>query len=129
VAGESNKAVDEVLEDVHAALVAYRNEGERAEDTGCDDLLDRLELVRLTSDEPDDSLEHVTYLDYHEDDAELRRIVGRLRRQTGQQTLVFGTPARLYKLVDNFDVMQGGDRTPEDWLAGNASFFDILAVD
>lgn len=129
VAGESNKAVDEVLEDVHTALVAYRNEGERAEDTGCDDLLDYLELVRLTSDEPDDSLEHVTYLDYHEDDAELRRIVGRLRRQTGQQTLVFGTPARLYKLVDNFDIMQGGDRTPEDWLAGNASFFDILAVD
>lgn len=129
VAGESNKAVDEVLEDIHTVLVAYRDEGEDAEDTGCDDLLDRLELVRLTSDEPDDALEHVTYLDYHEDDAELRRIVGRIRRQTGQQTLVFGTPARLYKLVDNFDIMQGGDRTPEDWLAGNASFFDILAVD
>lgn len=129
VAGESNKAVDEVLEDVHAALVAYRNQGDTSTDTGCDDLLDELELVRLTSDEPDDPLEHVTYLDYHDDDAELRRVVRRIRRQTGQRTLVFATPARLYKLADNFDVTQGGNRTPEDWLAGDAAFFDLLAVD
>lgn len=129
VAGESNKAVDEVLEDVHDALVAYRNQGDQSEDSGCDAHLDDLELVRLTSDVPADPLEYVTYLDYHDDDADLRRIVGRIRRQPGLQTLVFATPARLYKLVDNFDLTQGDDRTPEEWLAGNASFFDVLAVD
>lgn len=129
VAGESNKAVDEVLEDVHAALVAYRNQGDTPHDTGCDGLLDGLELVRLTSDEPEDPHEYVTYLDYHDDQTTLRRIVRRIRRQTGQHTLVFATPARLYKLVDNFDVGQADSVAPEEWLAGDAAFFDLLAVD
>ncbi|AUV84612.1 hypothetical protein C2R22_24065 (plasmid) [Salinigranum rubrum] len=125
VAGESNKAVDEVLEDVHDALVAYRNQGDEAHDTGCDDLLDGLELVRLTSDVPEDDLAHVTYLDYHEHDDELRRIVERVRTETDDLTLVFATPARLYKLVDSFSA----DTSPAEWLAGGASFFDLLAVD
>lgn len=129
VAGESNKAVDEVLEDVHAALVAYRNQGDVSHNTSCDNLLDGLELVRLASDEPDEPLEYVTYLDYHEDDATLQRIVGRIRHQTGEHTLVFATPARLYKLVDNFDVGQTDSVAPEEWLAGDAAFFDLLAVD
>lgn len=129
VVGESNKAVDEVLEDVHAALVAYRNQGDTPHDTSCDALLDGLELIRLTSDEPNDPLEYITYLDYHENDTTLRRIVGRIRRQTGQLTLVFATPARLYKLVDKFDIVHNDSITPEEWLAGDATFFDLLAVD
>ena len=117
VAGESNKAVDEVLEDVHDLLVAYREDGE--------DRLDSLELVRLASGVPEDALDHVTYLDYNEDEETLQRVVGRLREQTTQQTLVFATPARLYKLVDKLS----SGVSAEERLAGDESYFDLLTVD
>jgi hypothetical protein len=119
VAGESNKAVDEVLEDVHDLLVAYRED-----EHSLYDLAD-LELVRLASDVPDDALEQVTYLDYNSDDDGLARIVDRLRGQGPERTLVFATPARLYKLVDEFSASVSA----EERLAGNESYFDLLTVD
>ena len=129
VGGESNKAVDEVLEEVHDALVNYRNHGNAPSDTGCDSLLDDLELVRLATDEPDEPLKHVTYLDYHGDHETLRRIVERIRGTQSQPTLVFATPARMYKLIDNLDITLDESLSPEQWLEGNAAFFDFLAVD
>ncbi|WP_435078835.1 AAA domain-containing protein [Halococcus sp. AFM35] len=129
VGGESNKAVDEVLEEVHDALVSYRNHGNEPSDTGCDSLLDGLELVRLATDEPDEPLEHVTYLDYHGDHETLRRIVERIRETQSQPTLVFATPARMYKLIDNLDIALNESLSPEQWLDGNAAFFDFLAID
>ena len=117
VAGESNKAVDEVLKNVHDLLIAYREDG--------GDGLDDLELVRLASGVPEDALEHVTYLDYNEDDETLQWVVGRLRKQTTEQTLVFATPARLYKLVDKLSPSVSA----EDRLAGDESYFDLLTID
>lgn len=129
VAGESNKAVDEVLEGVHDLLVSYHSQGKEGTDTGYDALLDDLELVRLASDEPDEALDHVTYLDYHDDDEELHRVVKRIRGTQNHSTLVFATPARMYKLIDNLDVVLDETLSPEQWLDGDAAFFDFLAVD
>ena len=124
VAGESNKAVDEVLEGVHDLLVAYRD-CEATERYGSAPPLDELELVRLSSGVPADALEHVTYLNYNEDEETLQRVVARLREQNAVQTLVFATPARLYKLVDKLSP----GISAEERLAGNESYFDLLTVD
>jgi hypothetical protein len=125
VAGESNKAVDEVLEGIHDALVSYRNHGNEPSDTGCDALLDDLKLVRLATDKPDEPLEQVTYLDYYGDPEELRRVVKRIRGTQSRSTLVFATPTRLYNLIDKID----DSLSAEQWLDGDATFFDFLAVD
>lgn len=128
-AGESNKAVDEVLEEVHDVLVSSRDLGNEPSDTSCDTLLDDLELVRLATDEPEEPLQHVTYLDYHGDHEELQRVVDRIRGTQSCSTLVFATPARMYKLIDNLDITLDESLSPEQWLEGDAAFFDFLAVD
>lgn len=141
VAGESNKAVNEVLEDVAAVYNAYQTDPE----TG--DVLDRLQLIRLTGEPPDDPVPSVEYLDYHDDDKALRALVTRLQDAdvTAQQTLqsvgqsggqpplphvlVFTTPARFYGLMNNLDTTSEESLSPREWVASNASFFDLLAID
>lgn len=136
VAGESNKAVDEVLADTATVCEAYRS------DPTTDDAFDRLRLVRVTGKPPDDPLPGVDYLDYYADKDALADLAERLLEgPDGQQrfgdfagtslphVIVFATPSRLYGLIDAFDINLDETRSPTDWLDADASFFDFLAVD
>lgn len=136
VAGESNKAVDEVLEDVADHCQTYL-------DSDHSDLLRDLKLVRLVSEEPDDPHPLVDYIDYNEDEDAVDEVLERLRNQNdrSQQSfgeydrtvrehiLVFATPSRISGLINKLDRTIDENRDPEDWVEKDASFFDMLAVD
>lgn len=136
VAGESNKAVDEILDDVADVVEQYR-------DSGHSDLLENLQLVRLVSEVPDDAHPEVDYINYNTDEEEVKGLIERLRNQDvkRQQTfgdlddvarehlLVFATPSRIYGLINKLDRELSDSWQPEDWVKHGASFFDMLAID
>lgn len=134
VAGESNKAVDEVLEDIADTLQAFVEHP----DTDAAPY-ENVELVRLTNEPPEDPHPYVTYLNYHEDRDTLTTVSQRLLRyanpvqqkrvsdtpQPQPHMLVFATPARLYKLID----MLADDIRAEERVERGETYFDLLAID
>lgn len=141
VCGESNKAVDEILAGVADVYEAYQADPET--DSA---LLDRLRLVRLTHATPAQPHDAVEYVDYHTDQASVRSLASQLLDDdpasasgpnsfdtTDQGTLphalVFGTPARIYGLMNHLDAQTNTAMAPSDWLRRGRSFFDLLAVD
>lgn len=132
VIGASNKAVDEVLEDVAELAEKYND------DQGD---FDNLNIIRLVLDDgPDDGLENVEYINYNDKDSdELADIKDWINhengtRQTGldsygdessnRHTIIFGTPARLQKMIKNLPKV-----TLEDAYIQGSNFFDLLAAD
>lgn len=145
VTGSSNKSVDEVLEDVSKALTTYRERDTKPDFPSLDDVL----LVRLTSEKPDDPLENVEYVNYHEDSGDLDNIWTRLNknetgggRQAGigeyssssgeAHVIVFSTPSRTYGLagklpMDN-QVPDEQDKVTYAYEQG-LDLFDAIVVD
>lgn len=136
VGGESNKAVDELLEDVADAHQTYV-------DSDHTDLLDDVKLVRLVSDAPEDKHPNVEYLNYHKDLDAVDEVLEHLkasnrRRQQSlgdydanvrKHVIVFGTPSRLYSLLGKMDRTMETSMSPEDLVENNHSYFDLMAVD
>lgn len=134
VAGESNKAVDEVLEDIADTFQAFVEHP----DTDAAPY-ENVELVRLTNEPPEDPHPYITYLNYHEHRDALARVSQRLLRyaepiqqarlsdtsQPQPHMLVFATPARLYKLID----LLGDDIGAEERVEQEETYFDLLAID
>lgn len=133
VAGESNKAVDEVMEDIADTFQAFIEHP----DTDASPYTD-VELVRLTNEPPENPHPVVTYLNYHEDEEALATVQRRLLEdatpipptqssdtlESQPHTLVFATPARLYKLIDML-----GDVRAEERVSQGETYFDLLAID
>lgn len=142
VAGESNKAVDEL---VTAVGTVYEDFCQTAETLP--DAIEDVRLVRLTGSEPDDPHPAVEYINYHEDHDALARLTHNLRasRATPSQEslsafdtdavgtppplLVFTTPSRLYGFMNRLDVTLDESVSPAEWVARGERFFDLLAVD
>lgn len=136
VSGESNKAVDELLEDVGDTYQTYL-------DSDHSDLLNNLKIVRLVSEQPDDPHPLIEYINYSKDMDAVDEVLERLRNQDvrSQQTfgdydqnvrehlLVFATPSRIYGLMNKLDRTIDDSMSPADWVQMNATFFDMLAVD
>ncbi|RRJ29423.1 bifunctional RecB family nuclease/DEAD/DEAH box helicase [Halocatena pleomorpha] len=134
ISGESNKAVDEVLADVADTVQAFVEHPDT--DTTP---YENVELVRLTNEPPEDPHPYITYLNYHEKSDAREMVVQRLRRyaepvkqtrvsetpQPQPHTLVFATPARLYKLID----MLADASSAEERVAQGETYFDLLAID
>ena len=131
VTGASNKAVDEVLEDVAELADAY--EGEEFE---------QLTLVRLVlGGPPKDGHDNVEYVNYHDDEAMMYALKKNLLkddegdRQSSLEsfgenpkqshTIVFGTPARVQRMVQELD----SKTSIEDHYSGGSDLFDVLAAD
>ncbi|WP_336136762.1 AAA domain-containing protein [Natronomonas amylolytica] len=134
VTAPSNTAIDELLESVAELYTECK-----AVDPST--TLGSVEMIRITSDKPSDAPDPVTYLDYNnpEDDAELSRLGERLlESNTGgqgkltdfdgtdnepvSQTLVFATPSRAWKLIDEI--------TPGDTeSAASEAVWHLLTVD
>lgn len=134
ITGESNKAVDEVLEDIADTVQTFVEHP----DTDAAPY-ENVALVRLTNEPPEDPHPYITYLNYHEECDARTMVVQRLRRyaepveqtrvsetpQPQPHLLVFGTPARLYKLID----MLSDDSSAEERVARGKTYFDLLAID
>jgi hypothetical protein len=150
VTAPSNTAIDEVLE-ATAELLLTAREGSDSGDDSPEASLDDIHLVRIGDGEPPGAPEGVTYIDYNDaDDDELLRALGnwldnQARTETpseGQagleafgggsadkpatdadQTLVFATPARAWKLVKELSGADG----PE--AIAKAAYWDLIAAD
>lgn len=136
VVGESNKAVDELLDDTAGMLSDYRDDGHS-------EMLKNLELVRLVTQDPEDPHPAVNYVNYSDDPDAVADVIERLKDQQNrkQQTfgeysnselkhlLLFTTPSRLYSLLNRLDQDMDDSLSPEDWAKMNASFFDLMAID
>lgn len=130
VTGASNKAVDELLEDVSATLVEYN---QKQDDSGLDDVM----LVRFVGETPANPLGNVTYINYHEDDAKMARLESRLNPSgdskqttfgddpTGEpHVIVFTTPSRVEGFMDKHSVF--GTNNPFEM---GPELFDCFAMD
>lgn len=132
IIGASNKAVDEVLEDVAELVGKYNEEN---------DELKNLNIIRLVLDDgPANGLDNVQYINYNDKDSEeLADIKDWISheggtRQTGldsygeennnRHTLIFGTPARIQKMIKNLPKV-----TLEDAYIQGSDYFDLLAAD
>jgi hypothetical protein len=150
VTAPSNTAIDEVLEATAELLETARETGERG-DAPLEAPVENINLVRIADGEPPGAPEGVTYIDYNDDeDDELLRTLGNwldnqsqtetsTDEQTGlgafgggvadkestdaDQTLVFATPARAWKLIKELSGADG----PED--IARVAYWDLLAAD
>lgn len=141
VTGESNKAVTEILDDVSTLVDEY------AKSSANNPFTDQLEIVRLCDSPPPDQHTAITYLNYHSNTTALERIIGTLQPDSShrqstftQETvsaidteppllLVFGTPARIYGLINKLDADSSETISPANRVSRNESFFDLIAVD
>jgi uncharacterized protein len=135
VTGPSNKSVNEVLDDVHALVTAYRNHG--------GDELDNLSLVRITGGakpDPEDQLKNVTYVSYtqgNRDESELADLQHRLldtQLTSGTttpsnipHTIVFATPTRSWFLTSRLHTDANLDSLAH--LEQETTLYDQLVVD
>jgi hypothetical protein len=135
ITAPSNTAIDELLDstaELYTDCIQFDSSGD----------LKSIELIRIASDKPSDASDCVTYLDYNDpdDDPELTRLGERLHDTTGggqgkisdfgestdsssTQTLVFATPSRAWKLVN--EVTPGNDAKS----VASQSVWHLLAVD
>lgn len=147
VTGPSNKSIDEVMEATVEVLEAYQADNETV------DIESSVSLVRLTSGEPDPEakLPLVEYVDYNSDTESVDEIRRRLRAQErkssggrglsikggqmrftnksseaapNEQTIIFATPSRSWKLLQKIDTGEGEASTFAD-----TELWDLLAVD
>lgn len=128
VTGLSNKSIDEVMESV--SELKKNIKGKDGDST-----LENLNLVRLTYEEPKDSLDNVKYLSYRNDrDIEiLRRMIssdpGRQATLGGSDspshTVLFATPGRIDGLMDQIDKERGALQLYKD----SDDIFDLLVID
>lgn len=132
VSGESHKAVNEIVSAVCGLLEEYRHSVSGAS------FVDQVEIVQLTDAEPNNPHDLITYLDYHSESPERDRVISRLvedrdreeMMQSGNPVLlVFGTPARIYGLINKLDEGSEESVSPEDRVGRNESLFDLVAVD
>lgn len=142
ITGASNKAIDEVMEDVHDALVEYQ------EKTDEQTPLDNVQLIRLTGNPPDDQLEEVAYTGMYDNEDVIEEIYrNNLSSDGGRQTslseaaggspthtLVFTTPSTFYKFAqyhpDVIEFNEGVDAADQmDGFEEYRSLFDLLCVD
>jgi len=142
ITGASNKAIDEVMEDVHDALIEYQ---EKTEGTTP---LDDVQIIRLTGNPPDDKLEEVAYTGMYDNEEEIERIYkNNLSSDGGRQaslseasggspkhTLIFTTPSTFYKFAqyhpDIIAYNDGVDASEKmDGFEKYRSLFDLLCVD
>ena len=84
VTGASNKSIDEVLEDVSEALESFNETSESS-------LLQDVQLVRVTSNLPDEELPNVTYMDYQENYDQIENLHTRLDTSHSSQTTLSGS--------------------------------------
>lgn len=142
ITGASNKAIDEVMEDVHDALLEFQ------EKTDGETPLSNVELIRLTGNPPDDQLEQVSYLDTYSSEARVARLyqqqldvdsgrqtsLGEAAGEAPTHTLIFTTPSTFYKFAQHHpDVKEynKGLKASEqmDAFEQYRSLFDLLCVD
>lgn len=135
ITAPSNTAIDELLDSV-AELYA---DCQPFDSSGA---LESVELIRIASDKPRNASDCVTYLDYNDpdDDPDLTQLGERLHNTTtgGQgkisdfgestessstQTLVFATPSRAWKLIN--EVTPGNDAKS----VASQSVWHLLAAD
>ncbi|WP_227778020.1 AAA domain-containing protein [Haladaptatus pallidirubidus] len=130
VSGASNKAVDETLEDTANCLAEFC-----ADDSTS--ALSDFQLIRLTTEEPDDPLPNVEYLDYYNDDEAMVRLMNRVSPnehlsmysdENNPHTLIFTTPGRFYNMMKILSKSMGLE-DPEGALEKRTQLFDLLAVD
>jgi len=131
ITGLSNKSVDEVLSDVVETLDRFDSEfGEHC--------LENTRIIRLAYNEPQNSPDHVEYLNYQKDeDIDLLRNLIMPVGQPHQQTLtgaqstgiehvfVFATPGRVDGLIKNLFPTTSAEEGYETAY----NFFDVLAID
>lgn len=123
VSGSSNKAIDEILEDVAGVANHYR---ENSDGDEFDDLM----IARLTSEEPEDPIPGVEYINYSEDESLLWTLANRIINnsvedgKTQPHVLLFTTPSRFYGVMDRVT-----DIDIEELLEAGEQYFDLLAID
>lgn len=142
ITGASNKAIDEVMEDVHDALVEYQ------EKTTGQTPLDNVQLVRLTGNPPSNQLEQVDYTSLYDNEDEIERLYRNHLENAGSRqatisetsggspthTIIFTTPSTFYKFAqyhpDVLEYNQGVDAADRmDGFEQYRSLFDLLCVD
>lgn len=137
ITGASNKAIDEVMEDIHDALVEFK------EKTNGETPIDNLQLIRLTGNPPDNQLDEVAYTPIYDNQDVINQIyrhnLSETRQATlgdssPQHTLIFTTPSTFKKFIDAHpDVVKHNDGAEaEDKINGfeeYRSLFDLLCVD
>lgn len=129
--GESNKAVDELLEDT-ADLLAELDQVAHF------DWVDDVRLIRLANAAPSSPHSYIEYVNYHDDTAVVTSLAESLLAATTggadedsfDHVLLFTTPARLYGFINKFDQVMDDSWKPADFIsAGAATFFDFLIAD
>lgn len=131
VTGASNKAVDELMDDVAENLRQFR-------DTHASEALDDVMLVRFVGDKPANPLPEVTYINYHEDEDEMQRLEQRLQPPAMRQTtlsqattdaqphvIVFSTPSRVAGYMGKHSMFG----YPNDPYEMAPNIFDCFAMD
>lgn len=142
ITGASNKAIDEVMEDVHDALIEYREKSDEQNP------LSNVQLIRLTGNPPDDELEEVAYTSMYGNEEVIEQLYRQNLEQSGGRqaslsesaggapthTLVFTTPSTFYKFAqyhpDVIEHNEGLEASEQmDAFEQYRSLFDLLCVD
>jgi hypothetical protein len=130
VTGASNKAVDELLEDVAGNLAKYNSATE-------DESLNDVMLVRFVGDPPANPHPNVTYINYHEDEVKMNRLEQRLTYAGDRQAtldesaesephvIVFTTPSRVEGYMSKNKVFSHRS----DPFSMSPEVFDCFAMD